>query len=186
MPCQQFPKGQPPANFAGGPFDTLDDCKKEIGTGNGCPCCSDPNISDDSGDCGAGKCCEGQKCIDAEVGVCHIYDGAGPYPGCGDWDGTSFSSTCIRNRTKCSCQESCIVSPPHCYEDPERGCTYDTPFGECMEKGCQYFSGDPTIVTKFYESTDECPCSNDLHCPRAFGSFGEYCCGGICQATPCS
>lgn len=72
MPCQQFPKNQPPANFAGGPFDTLDDCKKQIGKDGGCPCCSPPNVSDDSGDCGAGRiCCDG-KCV---VEACPLYAG---------------------------------------------------------------------------------------------------------------
>ena len=54
MPCQEYPKNQPPANAKGGPFKTKTECQQSIGDG-GCPCCT--------GDiCGEGKIC----CASAE------------------------------------------------------------------------------------------------------------------------
>jgi hypothetical protein len=61
MPCQQFPKGQPPANSKGGPFDTEAECLEKLGTKDGCPCCA-------NNDCKAPKtnCCSG-VCINSNV-----------------------------------------------------------------------------------------------------------------------
>jgi len=50
MPCQQFPKNQPPANAKGGPFDTEQECKEKIGQAGGCRCCGLNSISQDCGD----------------------------------------------------------------------------------------------------------------------------------------
>jgi hypothetical protein len=121
MPCQQFPKGQPPANSKGGPFDTEAECKQKIGQEGGCPCCN-------TGECSSEKrCCLGQ-CVTPDPhcsGDCQVRrfipsDGAGGndefcceavccFPQCipfGEVCGGP-NATCYETVSECKSQNGC-------------------------------------------------------------------------------
>lgn len=116
MPCQQFPKNQPPANAKSGPFDTLAECQESIGAPGGCPCCSDVEYLTGSPDCAKCYCLlyaslsGDESCPD---GFLQAFDPAEITDGAGD----IFYPTCLKVIPDFDCTDQASCMPPQKYID---------------------------------------------------------------------
>ena len=171
MPCFQYPENQPPENAKSGPFDTEEECKKSIGTPDGCPCCSNNDCrlecpfntteGEEGSEC-SGKCVTiGEACKPAGYGFYVNYVNQG--------------------------YECCDVIP----EDLKDGASCYGGFGCNPPFTCGSFNSNN------YSTVEECQAKRDAFiggtyscpysisgCVKRSATFSDKvrapCCGGVC------